>query len=450
METQEKLSGTFKEMSLLTPQELQEKSSKGLLVVGETFTPEEQARIDALAKNIDIRDRANLITYGEGAQNKLTEFSNKQLSKTSTAKLEEAGDALTDLIVLLKTYNPSLGKDEKMNPLVKFFKQKKQDVKELAVAAEAQLASVSKNLDEAEAIIRKKHFEPLIERIKEFEEMYDYVADIYHELSMYIAAGQQSLDYAKTVLLPQYDKKAQETQSKFDAQVLYDFSNAINSFEGNLYCIEASRELCMFNAGYIRQLQKKYEDEALQIRQFITQATPHWRIQMNLSLCAQDLDAAQNAIDAAREFTTQLFLTNAEKLRDLSIRIAENANRPIIPIEASVKINEIYIDMLDKDLEAQRKSMAEVREGRRINFEVAEKRNKALQEFAQKTKEIAVENAYINIDPSKPNIIDVEPQGPNLTLEMPGGMYEATGDEESARRYDKSKDRGLSKSKYTL
>lgn len=431
METieKEKITETFEQMSLLSPQQLKEKADQGLLVVGEKFTPEEQMKISELAKKIDIRNRSELLTYGSGAQEKLTKFSNERLSHTNTASLEEAGDALTNLIVILKTYNPSLGKDENLNPVIRFFKQRKQDVKEIAVTAEAQLASVTKNLDEVEATIREKHLKPLVTRVKEFEEMHKYVADIYHELSMYIAAGQESLDYAKTVLLPEYDRKAQESGSKFDAKILLDFSKAINSFEGNLYCLETSRQLCIFNAGYIRQLQEKYEDVALQIRQFITQATPQWRIQMSLSLSVQDLEAAQNAVDAARNFTSNLFLANAEKLRDLSVRVSENANKPIIPIETTIKVNEIFIDMLDKDLEAQRKSMTEVREGRRINYEMEEQRNQALKEFAKEAAKIAVENAYINLDPSQPNVFDEIKDD---------GMKEATGEEPSSYTFDEN------------
>lgn len=114
METieKEKIMGTFEQMSILTPQQLQEeaKSQGGMLLVGDEFTDEEKQKITALAKSIDIRDRAGLITYGAGAQEKMTKFSNDILSKTSTSKLDEAGEALTNLMVILKTYNPSLEK----------------------------------------------------------------------------------------------------------------------------------------------------------------------------------------------------------------------------------------------------------------------------------------------------------------------------------------------------
>ncbi len=422
MESKEKVNtiGDLGQMSLLTPQQLQEKSQNGELVVGCNFTEEENAKINNLAKKIDITDRAGLITYGAGAQDKLTKFSNDRLSQTSTSKLEEAGKALTDLIVILKTYNPALEKHPSANPFVRFFQQKKQDVAETMVEAKAKLDSVTKNLDEAERILKEEHFDNLVSRVKDFDEMYALVQDIYHELSMYIAAGQQSLDYAKTVQLPELDRKAKESGMNYDAQALRDFADAINSFEGNLYCLESSRQLCIFNAAFIRQLQKKYLDTATQIRQFTSQATPHWRIQMNLSLSAHDLDSAQHALDAARDFTSNLFLTTAEQLRELSIKTTLNANKPIVPIEVSLKVNDIYIDTLNRELEAYRQNMAEVREGRRINYEMEEKRNQAMRDYAIESARIAVENAYINIDPSDPNSVgEIEPDG----------MREATGQE---------------------
>ncbi len=431
METQvkERYEGAFKDMTLLTPQQLQAKAEKGALVVGIDFTPEEQAKIDKLAKAINISDRAGLITYGAGAQDKLTKFSNEQLSRTSTSKLDEAGDALTNLLVILQTYNPSLENNPPKNPLVRWLKKNKQALEETYEAAKAQLSTVSANLDEAESILKDKHLGALTSRITTFEEMNSIVESIYRELSMYIAAGQKSLEYAKTVLLPEYDRKAQASQDQLDAQKLANFAKAINSFEGNLYVLESSRQLCIFNGAFINQLQDKYIDTANQIRQFVTQATPQWRIQMNLSLSVQDLESAQNAIDASREFTATLFLLTAQQLQDLSVRTTLNANKPIVPIEVSQKVNDIFIETLGLQLDAYRQNMSEVREGRRINFEMEEKRNEAMRKFATEAAEIAVENAYINTDPSKPNIID---------------------DNESTVMYESSGTKALTQDKYSL
>lgn len=432
MEIQEKEQeqNAFKQMTLFTPQQLAERSEKGALVVGVEFTEEEKARIDKLAQEIDISDRVGLITYGAGAQDKLTKFSNDRLSQTSTSKLDEAGEALTNLIVILQTYNPSLEKNPPKNMLLRWAKQKKQTIEETYEAAKAQLSTVSANLDKAESVLRDEHLATLTSRITSFEELYSIVSDIYRELSMYIAAGQQSLEYAKKVLLPQYDAKAQETQDDLDAQKLAKFAKAINTFEGNLYVLESSRQLCIYNGAFINQLQDKYLDTAQQIRQFISQATPQWRIQMNLSLSVQDLDSAQHALDAARDFTAQLFLTTAEQLRDLTVKTTLNANKPIVPTEVSVQVNDIYIDTMNKQLEAYRQNMSEVREGRRINYEMEEKRNKAMREFAEEAAKIAVENAYISTDPSKPNIIDESEQGKYYKVEeiQPWEIPTATGD----------------------
>lgn len=231
----------------------------------------------------------------------------------------------------------------------------------------------------------EEHYRPLSIRVKDFDEMEKFISDIYHEFSMYIAAGQESLEYAKTVLLPEYDRKAQESGSKLDAQILLDFSKAINSFEGNLYCLESSRQLCIFNIGFIGQLRDKYTATATQIRQFVLQATPQWRIQMNLALSVRDLDSAQHALEAARDFTANLFLSTAEQLRDLSVRTTLNANKPIVPMEVAVKVNDIYIDSLGKELEAYRQNMQEVREGRRINYEMEEKRNIVMKRVCERS-----------------------------------------------------------------
>lgn len=436
MELKEKSSTTFENLSLLSPTQLQEKAQKGELVVGCNFTEQEQTKISKLADQIDIMDRAGLISYGAGAQDKLTKFSNERLANYNTSKLNEAGDALTNLMVILKTYNPELANNSSTNFLVKLFKQKKQSIAENIEAARAQFTSVAKNLDEAERILMKEHYEPLISRVTDFDEMYNIIIDFYHELSMYIAAGQERLDKAKSVELPALDKKAQESQSNLDVQILRDFADAINSFEANLYCLESSRELCIFDAAAIRQYQKLYANTAKQIWQFVHQAGPHWRVHMNLGLCAQDIDSAQHAIDATRDFTSTLFVANAEALRDLTLRTANNANKPIISIETSVIVNDIYIDTLNKELEISRQNMVEVREGRKIVREIEEKRNDALRNYAIESGRIALENAYINENPNK------------SSLTFDDDMRESTGNKQQF--YKIVEDENSTAKKYTL
>ncbi len=435
MKTQvkEKKMMAIEEAELMSPQQLFEQSKKGELVVGCNFTPAEQSKIDKLAGQIDIHDRLGLLSYGSDAQDKLTNYSNGRLSQYDTAKLGETGQALVQVVTDLKTYNPDL--ENEPNGLVKWFKRKKQNAEEALVAAKASFDTVCANIDKTEKFLIEKHYKPLTAEMKDFKEMYALLSATYRELSMYIAAGQQSLNYAKEVELPELDRKAQETQSQLDAQILRNAAEDINSFESNLFCLETTREQCMFQMAFVRKLDGIYFETAKQLQDFVANTIPTWRNQMRLNLGMQDALNAQHSLEVVRKFSNDLYLSSAEQLRKLNAQTAEHMNKPIISIETSVKVNETVKGMLEDDINILNKNMQEVHEGREILRKIEDDRNETLRNYAIKVAQIAVQHAYTPSDPynnsGEPLTGDyykVVEARPGETV-ISNGMREATGDE---------------------
>lgn len=388
---------TIDELQLMTPQQLLEKSKQGQLVVGCTFTELEQAKVDKLANKIDIHDRLGLLSYGSSAQDKLTEFSNGRLSQYDTAKLGETGKALVQVVTDLKTYNPNL--ENEKNPIVKFFMGWKQRTEETVVAAKASFQSVCDNIDAVDKLLVEEHYKPLTSEIRSFREMSALLNDTYRELSMYIAAGQQRLNHAKKVELPALDKKAQETKSNLDIQMLQNVAQDINDFESNLLCLETSREQCMFQMAFVRKLEDIYLETARQIQDLRRNTIPTWRNQMRLNLGMQDALDAQHSIKVIRQFANDVHVRAAEQLRELNAQTAEHMNKPVISIETSIKVNEVLKGMLNDDINILNKNMQEVHEGREILKQISESRDEMLRNYAVNVAKIAVQHAYQESDP---------------------------------------------------
>ena len=407
----------FDGLAELTPTQLQEKVQNDKLVISCNFTEQEQTKINEIAKNIDIADRIGLIPYGSGAQDKLTKFTTERLSKHDMSNLSAAEEALNNVIANLKTFNPGLTKNPPKNFLVRLFKQKKQDIAENLELAKGQLTSVSDKLDKVEKVLIDEHYKPLCAGAVNLKEMHSIVEDIYRELSMYMAAGLKSLDFAKTVELPELDRRARESKDKLDANMLLNFSKSINFFEGNIYCLESSREMCLTILSYIDQLQDKYIDTANQVSQVVKQAIPQWQMYMNLDSLAKNVLSAQQILDEVRSFNSTLAITIAEEVRDLVVKTTANANKPVTPIETAQKVNDIFIGALEQELGAYRQNMEEMREGRRVLRKMEESRNEALRNYAIESAKIAIENAHIN-------------ENPNVQFDEPiEGIHEVTREE---------------------
>lgn len=381
------------EISELTPKQLLEKDKRGELVVGYNFTPQEQQAIDKLAHQIDLRDQASLITYGADTQSKLSEFSDKKLAQYSTKSLGEAGKELTTLVTSLKTYNPDFEKNLSKNPVIRFFQSKKRDAEEAIAEAQATYASLQDNVNTAEKILRKDHLDVLKRDVRDFDEMYELNLQFYRELSMFIAAGKAKLEQAKTVELPEINARAEESGSALAYQEAKDLAEAINSFEAKIYSLDLSRQQCIYTAASIRQLQAIYRALADQILQILVTAVPTWRVQMRMHLGIKDAQDAKAAIDMAYNFTQQIILSGAEQLSKLTEETAESVNRPTISLDTTIKVNDIFISTLERQIEINKNNMREIREGEGVLKAIEDKRNAAMISFSQEMTKTSMEHA---------------------------------------------------------
>lgn len=381
------------EISELTPKQLLEKDKRGELVVGYNFTPQEQQAIDKLAHQIDLRDQASLITYGADTQSKLSEFSDKKLAQYSTKSLGEAGKELTTLVTSLKTYNPDYEKNLSKNPVVRFFQTKKKDATDAIAEAQATYASLQDNVNTAEKILRKDHLDVLKRDVRDFDDMYELNLQFYRELSMFIAAGKAKLEEAKTVELPEVNAKAEETGSALAYQEAKDLAEAINSFEAKIYSLDLSRQQCIYTAASIRQLQAIYRALADQILQILVTAVPTWRVQMRMHLGIKDAQDAKAAIDMAYNFTQQIILSGAEQLSKLTEETGESVNRPTISLDTTIKVNDIFISTLERQIEINKNNMREIREGEGVLKSIEAKRNAAMISFSQEMTKTSMEHA---------------------------------------------------------
>ena len=71
----------------------------------EKLSPAEQAAVREFAKQIDIANTNQVLSYGAAAQTNISEFSSAALGKVRTKDMGEVGGMLSDLVVELKGMN---------------------------------------------------------------------------------------------------------------------------------------------------------------------------------------------------------------------------------------------------------------------------------------------------------------------------------------------------------
>jgi uncharacterized protein YaaN involved in tellurite resistance len=314
----------------------------------DVLNTEEQQAVDAFAKQIDITNANQVLMYGANAQKNIASFSENALNNVRNKDLGEVGEALSGLVVELKSLDFDTEEEEK-GFFSRLFKKSKNQLEEL----KAQFSEVEVNVDKISAIL-EQHQIALMKDVAMFDEMYNLNLQYYKELTMYILAGRKRLEEVRATDVEALRQKAAASGSAEDAQAYNDLVNMCNRFEKKLHDLEMSRMVSIQMGPQTRMLQNNDVMMIEKIQSSLVNTIPLWKSQMVLALGLENARKATAAQAAVSEMTNELLKKNAEKLKQGSIDIAKEAERSIIDIETLQHTNEQLISTLDEVMQIQR------------------------------------------------------------------------------------------------
>lgn len=337
----------------------------------DSLTAEEKQAVEAFAKQIDVTNANQVLMYGANAQKNIASFSENALNNVRNKDLGEVGEALSGLVVELKSLDFD-DEDEDKGFFARLFRKGKSQLDEL----KAQFSEVEVNVDKICQIL-EQHQVALMKDVAMFDEMYNLNLQYYKELTMYILAGRKRLEEVRATDLEVLRQKAAETGSTEDAQAYNDMANMCNRFEKKLHDLELSRMVSIQMGPQTRMLQNNDVMMIEKIQSTLVNTIPLWKSQMMLALGLENARKATAAQAAVSEMTNELLKKNAEKLHQGSVDIAKEAERSIIDIETLQHTNEELIATLDEVMQIQRdgaqKRQAAEAELRRIEGELKAK-----------------------------------------------------------------------------
>ena len=319
----------------------------------------ERKMVEDFSQKIDVTDSNLVLNYGAAAQKNIAAFSESALNNVKTKDLGEVGEALSSLVVELKTF----GQPEKKG-IGGFFQKKKNEL-------EAMKASYSKaevNVDKIVKVL-ENHQVTLMKDVAMFDQMYELNTKYYKELTMYILAGKKRLEYLRTHDLAELKKKAETTGAQEDAQAYNDFANLCSRFEKKLHDLELTRMISIQMGPQTRLLQNNDTQMLEKIQSSLVNTIPLWKSQMVLALGLEHGRQATAAQAAVTDMTNQLLQKNADMLKMGTIETAREAERSVVSIETLQHTNQQLITTLDEVMRiqtegAQKRKDAEAELGR--------------------------------------------------------------------------------------
>lgn len=308
------------------------------------LTPEEQKMVNDFASQIDLTNTQLVLQYGAGSQKKIADFSETALNSVRTKDLGEIGQMLSDVVAELKDF----GEEEEERGLFGFFKKNKNKLETMKLKYDKAEANIDKICQAMEA-----HQITLLKDVAMLDKMYELNLNYFKELSMYILAGKQKLEEAKTKELPALLAKAERSGLPEDTQKAKDFTEMCNRFEKKIYDLELSRTVSLQMAPQIRLIQNNDTIMADKIQSTLVNTIPLWKSQMVIAIGLNHATEAAQAQREVSDMTNALLRKNAEQLKLATIETAKESERGIVDIETLQHTNQTLISTLDEVMKIQ-------------------------------------------------------------------------------------------------
>ena len=332
----------------------------------DNLSEQERAAVLAFVERIDVSDSETVLKYGNAAQAKISQFSDKILEDVKTKDTGAISDMLADLIAELKGFDVDEGKKGGFFGL---FKKAGMNITQL----KAKFEKVEENVAEIVSTLQG-HQKQLISDCRMLDELYAQNEQYYHELTLYIIAGEIKLKRLREEELPPLLAKAQETADPADAQAANDFAQLIDRFEKRIHDLKLTRIVSVQMGPQIRLMQNNANVLAERLQSTIVNTVPLWKSQMVIAMGMQHAEGALKAQQAVTDMTNELLRSNAERLKMGTIQTAKEAERGVIDLETVRIANTSLIETL-----------AEVQ---KIQREGAQKRAEASIELGRLEKEL--------------------------------------------------------------
>ncbi len=307
------------------------------------LTDEEKQMVDTFASQINVRDSAQILQYGAGAQKKMADFSESALANVRTKDLGEVGGLLTDVVTELKSFDATEEKG-----LFGFFKRGANKVEALRTRYDKAEANVNKIADAL-----KDHQMTLMKDAAMLDKMYELNLTYFKELTMYLIAGKKRLAEVRAGELAEAVAHAHVTGRAEDAQAAQDLEAMCNRFEKKLGDLDLTRTIAMQTAPQIRLVQNNEIVLTEKIQTTLVNTIPLWKSQMVLALGIANSQQAQAAQNAVTNMTNDLLRKNAELLHTSTTDIARESERGIVDIETLKNTNEQLIKTFDEVIQIQ-------------------------------------------------------------------------------------------------
>lgn len=336
------------------------------------LTPAERQAIEDFLTKLDVTNPDHVLLFGADAQKNIADFSDTALEAVKTQDSGEVGDMLVNLVTELKGFEKDT---EEPKGIMKLFSKAEDRVERM----KASFNKVSTNVETIASSL-ENHQAQLLKDVAMFDRLYDKNSEYFHQLTLYIIAGDEKLARVREGELKELTEAAAKSGDAMDAQKANDLAAQCDRFEKKLHDLKLTRQVSMQMAPQIRLLQNNNSLLVERIQSTLSNTLPLWKSQMVLALGLHHSQQALHAQTAVTDMTNQLLRKNAETLKMGTIETAREAERGIIDMETLISTNQSLIDTINEVMTIQQNGHAQRIEAEKTLYQMeADLKKKLLQ-----------------------------------------------------------------------
>ena len=305
-----------------------------------------KALIEHKLAEIDINDSKSIIYFGSKAQEELTTISDKMLEGVKNKDMGSAGGDLNEMVSTLRGFDvDSLDPNKKpgffakllgkAKPVAKFL-QKYEDVRK-------QIDTITDKLD--------THKTTLLTDITMLDRLYDANLEYFHNLDLYISAGDEKLKQLDDEIIPAKALAVENSEAIIEAQELRDLRASRDDLERRVHDLRLTRQVAMQSLPGIRLVQDNDKGLVNKINSTIVNTIPLWRQQLATAVAIYRSSDAAGTLQAATDLTNDLLEANAQNLKQANAETRKELERGVFDIESVKKANNTLIETINESLQ---------------------------------------------------------------------------------------------------
>lgn len=320
------------------------------ILADETALSPDKALVAKIKEDIDITDRAHLISFGDSAQREVAAFADRILAETLNKDTGPVGGLLSDMMLKVK------GLDPKSLEKLGFFERIFGGMKAKVEKFKSQFTNVAAQIDRI-ALELQGQQETLKRDIAMLDGLHEKNLEQMKTLEAFIVAGTEYLEDARKNTIPAMEARLAEAgdgaEGQLAAQQLNDARQALERFEKKIHDLKISRVIALQALPQIRLVQSGNATLVEKLQSSVATTIPTWKNQMTIALAIhrqrEALELQKNVSDA----TNEMLKDNAERLRAGTVEVERESQRGVVDIETLSKVNEELIGTINDVLRIQ-------------------------------------------------------------------------------------------------